>query len=168
MKFLVDAHLPPGLCALMQAAGHDALHTRGLPDGNQTPDETINALSLKDERVVVSKDTDFYYSHLLHGKPWKLLLVRTGNLSPRITPGAARQAPCEVAQERPIELPGVELLDRERFRPATFMAAQPQILEGERLHQFGVRERGVLPSRGGEIQRARNRPLPVPEAAGLR
>ena len=24
MKFLVDAHLPPGLCGLLQAAGHDA------------------------------------------------------------------------------------------------------------------------------------------------
>lgn len=24
MKFLVDAHLPPGLCALLRAAGHDA------------------------------------------------------------------------------------------------------------------------------------------------
>ena len=28
MKFLVDAHLPPGLCALLLAAGHDAIHTR--------------------------------------------------------------------------------------------------------------------------------------------
>jgi len=28
-------------------------------------------------RVVVTKDTDFYYSHLLHGRPWKLVLVRT-------------------------------------------------------------------------------------------
>ena len=43
----------------------------------------INNLSLKDQRVVVSKDTDFYYSHLLHQKPWKLLLVRTGNMSTR-------------------------------------------------------------------------------------
>jgi hypothetical protein len=24
MKFVVDAHLPPGLCALLQEAGHDA------------------------------------------------------------------------------------------------------------------------------------------------
>ena len=53
MKFLVDAHLPPGLCELLQAAGHDALHTRGLPAGNQTADEVINELSLKDQRVVV-------------------------------------------------------------------------------------------------------------------
>jgi len=26
MNFLLDAHLPPGLCALLQAAGHDVVH----------------------------------------------------------------------------------------------------------------------------------------------
>lgn len=83
MKFLVDAHLPPGLCVLLQTAGHEALHTSGLPTQNRTPDEVINNLSLQNQRVVVSKDTDFYYSHLLHQKPWKLLLVRTGNMSTR-------------------------------------------------------------------------------------
>lgn len=80
MKFLVDAHLPPGICALLQAAGHDALHTQQLPDQNRTPDQVINELSVRDQRVVVSKDTDFYYSHLLLQKPHKLLLVRTGNI----------------------------------------------------------------------------------------
>jgi predicted nuclease of predicted toxin-antitoxin system len=83
MKFLVDAHLPPGLCALLQAAGHEAVHTRQLPAQNQATDTFINDLSLREERVVVSKDTDFYYSHLLQRKPWKLLLIRTGNMSTR-------------------------------------------------------------------------------------
>ena len=83
MKFAVDAHLPPGLCALLQAAGHDALHTRQLAAQNRTTDEVLNALSLLEQRVVVTKDTDFYHSHLLHGKPWKLLLVRTGNIRTR-------------------------------------------------------------------------------------
>ena len=35
---------------------------------------------MREQRVVVTKDSDFYHSHLLHGKPWKLLLVRTGNI----------------------------------------------------------------------------------------
>jgi predicted nuclease of predicted toxin-antitoxin system len=83
MKFLVDAHLPPGLCALRHAAGHDALHTTGLPAHNQTSDRVINELSATEQRVVISKDTDFYYSHVLHRRPWKLLLVRTGNIRTR-------------------------------------------------------------------------------------
>jgi len=83
MKFLVDAHLPPGLCVLLQAAGHDALHTTGLPTHNETPDRVINELSVTEQRVVISKDTDFYYSHVLQQRPWKLLLVRTGNIRTR-------------------------------------------------------------------------------------
>jgi predicted nuclease of predicted toxin-antitoxin system len=83
MNFLVDAHLPPSLCALLQAAGHDALHTSRLRAQNQTPDEILNELSAREHRVVVTKDLDFYHSHLLQGKPWKLLLVRTGNIRTR-------------------------------------------------------------------------------------
>jgi len=83
MKFLVDAHLPPGLCAVLESAGHQAIHTRQLPAQNQTPDAAINTLSTSEQRVVVTKDSDFYHCHLLYGKPWKLLLVRTGNIRTR-------------------------------------------------------------------------------------
>ena len=49
---------------------------------NRTPprDGVLNRVSLAEERVVVTKDTDFYHSHLLQGRPWKLVLVRTGNM----------------------------------------------------------------------------------------
>lgn len=77
MKFLVDAHLAASLCALLQQAGHNAIHTNHLAAQNQTSDEVINEISLREHRVVVTKDSDFYHSHLLHGKPWKLMLVRT-------------------------------------------------------------------------------------------
>jgi predicted nuclease of predicted toxin-antitoxin system len=83
MKFLVDAHLPRRLCAMLAQHGHDATHTLDLQTGNATKDRIINQLSFDEQRVVVSKDTDFFYSHLLHGRPWKLLLVRTGNISTR-------------------------------------------------------------------------------------
>lgn len=83
MKFLVDAHLPTGLCVVLRAAGHDAIHTRELPARNRTPDTVVMGISVNDERVVISKDTDFYYSHLLHQSPWKLILIRTGNIRTR-------------------------------------------------------------------------------------
>lgn len=80
MNFLVDAHLPYGLCILLRAQGHDAVHTRELPGGNATPDAVLNEKSVSEERVLVTKDTDFYYTHLLHQRPRQLILVRTGNL----------------------------------------------------------------------------------------
>ena len=83
MRFLVDAHLPRRLCAMLAQHGHDAAHTLDLPARNATKDGVINQLSFDEQRVVVSKDTDFFYSHLLHGRPWKLLLVKTGNISTR-------------------------------------------------------------------------------------
>ena len=61
----------------------NALHTPGLPAQNRTPDRVINELSVTDQRVVITKDTDFHYSHVLHRRPWKLLLVRTGNIRTR-------------------------------------------------------------------------------------
>ena len=85
MKFLIDAHLPPGLCAVFQADGHDAIHTLDLPEQNASRDGVLNEVSMAEMRVVVTKDTDFYYSHLLHGRPWKLVLVRTGNLGLKAT-----------------------------------------------------------------------------------
>jgi len=68
---------------LLARHGHDAIHTRDLPLQNATKDRVINQISIDDQRVVISKDTDFFYSHLLQGRPWKLLLVRTGNISTR-------------------------------------------------------------------------------------
>jgi predicted nuclease of predicted toxin-antitoxin system len=81
MKFLVDAHLPRSLSVMLVQHGHDAIHTLELPAQNATKDRIINQVSLDDQRVVISKDNDFFYSHLLLGRPWKLLLVRTGNIS---------------------------------------------------------------------------------------
>jgi len=81
VKFIVDAHLPRSLCGLLVKCRHDALHTLELPAGNATRDREINQLSIDQQRVVISKDADFFYSHLLQRRPWKLLLVRTGNIS---------------------------------------------------------------------------------------
>ena len=83
MNFLVDAHLPRRMTVWLAAAGHDALHTLDLPDGNRTTDEQINDIADREQRVVVSKDADFVDTHLLRGRPPKLLLISTGNISNR-------------------------------------------------------------------------------------
>jgi predicted nuclease of predicted toxin-antitoxin system len=76
----VDAHLPLKLARAMSAAGYDTLHTRDLPEANATRDSQINALSLAEQRVVITKDADFVQSFTLQGRPYKLLLVSTGNI----------------------------------------------------------------------------------------
>lgn len=81
MRFLVDAQLPHRLAAALIAAGHDARHTRELPDGNATSDEDIMTIADHEDRVVMTKDGDFRNSHLLRGRPHRLLHVRVGNLS---------------------------------------------------------------------------------------
>lgn len=81
MKFLVDAQLPRRMCAWFAAAGHDALHTLDLPEGNRTSDLEVITVALREDRVVVTKDDDFVESFLVRGQPERLLLVATGNIA---------------------------------------------------------------------------------------
>lgn len=83
MRLLIDAHLPKRLARLLQQLGHDALHTLDLPEQNRTSDETLNQLAIDEDRIVVTKDSDFVDSFLLTRRPPQLLLVSTGNISNR-------------------------------------------------------------------------------------
>jgi predicted nuclease of predicted toxin-antitoxin system len=81
VNFLVDAQLPARLARFLTEAGHEALHTSELPDGNRTADGEINRLADAGRRVLVTKDRDFRDSHLLRGTPRQLLIVTTGNIT---------------------------------------------------------------------------------------
>lgn len=81
MKFLVDAQLPLHLARLLQAAGYDAIHTKDLPQQNATPDVEINAISIQQSRIVITKDADFFDSFLIRQEPYKLLQITTGNIT---------------------------------------------------------------------------------------
>ncbi len=80
MKFLLDAHLPLALKSWLKKSGFDVVHTLDLPARNQTDDMEILNLSMQEERIVVSKDSDFYDHFLLLGQPYKLLIISTGNV----------------------------------------------------------------------------------------
>jgi predicted nuclease of predicted toxin-antitoxin system len=83
VNFLIDAQLPRRMTAWLAAAGCDAKHTLDLPDGNRTTDDQVNDVADREGRVVITKDADFVDSHLLRGRPPKLLLISTGNISNR-------------------------------------------------------------------------------------
>ncbi len=55
--------------------------TRWLPQANLTADREVIARADQDNRIVVTKDDDFVQSYLIHGKPRRLLLISTGNIS---------------------------------------------------------------------------------------
>lgn len=80
MRFLVDAQLPRKLCKWLREAGHDVVHTLDLSQGNATPDSVVLTIAMNEQRVVVTKDDDFVQSHLIVGRPEKLLLIATGNI----------------------------------------------------------------------------------------
>ena len=80
MKFIVDAQLPKTLAQLLREKGFDAVHTSELADGNDTTDAEIKRLSLAEDRIVISKDADFYDSFTAKKEPYKLLHVKTGNI----------------------------------------------------------------------------------------
>ena len=80
MKFIIDAQLPPSLATLLNEKGHDAIHTLSLPEKNLSSDDVVNKFSISEQRILISKDSDFYHSFILKREPYKLLLVRVGNL----------------------------------------------------------------------------------------
>lgn len=80
MKFLIDAQLPYRLKYWLIEKGFDTIHTQDLPEANETEDSDIVAFAEKENRTVISKDSDFLKLHILSGKPQKLLLITTGNI----------------------------------------------------------------------------------------
>jgi predicted nuclease of predicted toxin-antitoxin system len=83
MNFLIDAQLPRRMASWLAAAGCDAVHKLDLPDGNRTTDEQVINVADRERRVVITKDADFVDSHILRGRPAKLLLASSGNISNR-------------------------------------------------------------------------------------
>lgn len=81
MKFIIDAQLPRKLSYYLIEKGYDCIHTLDLPKGNKTKDSEINQISISENRIVISKDSDFYDSYLQKLEPHKLIYLTTGNIS---------------------------------------------------------------------------------------
>ena len=58
MRFLIDNALSPIVAEAFRAHGHDAVHVRDL-DLHGAPDTEIFDLAAREDRIVVSADTDF-------------------------------------------------------------------------------------------------------------
>jgi len=76
MKWLIDEQLPKRLQQVLP----DSIHTLDLPLQNRTTNDDICRIADSENRVVITKDSDFVVSHLTKGQPKRLLLVSTGNI----------------------------------------------------------------------------------------
>lgn len=83
MKLILDAQLPVKLCEILKQIGLEFIHVDELPKGDETPDKEIAEIADIENLIVVTKDFDFYHSHMALGKPKKLFLITTGNLKNR-------------------------------------------------------------------------------------
>lgn len=81
MKFIIDAQLPYQLSSFLLWKGFDVKHTNDLPNKDKSSDFEIKQLAEKENRIVITKDSDFMDSYFLHKSPAKLLLISTGNIN---------------------------------------------------------------------------------------
>lgn len=77
---MIDAQLPEVLSDLICSLGHESIHTLHLEKKNNTTDSEISSICINESRILVTKDTDFKFSHTKHKVPQKLILVTTGNI----------------------------------------------------------------------------------------
>ena len=80
---LIDQQLPQALATHLAAHGHDAVHVKEYPGVVTLPDSEIAAIADAEGRAVITKDEDFRISHLLNGRPDRLVHVTCGNISTR-------------------------------------------------------------------------------------
>ena len=83
LRFIVDTQLPPSLSEFFRRKGFDATHVVDYPMGVLTTDNEIISISIKENRIVVSKDFDFFDYFLLKSYPPAILLLQLGNIKNR-------------------------------------------------------------------------------------
>ena len=77
MKFLVDNQLPAALARWLSEAGNDAVHVMDRELG-QASDRELWAMAVEENRIVVSKDEDFFILATRPDDKGRLLWLRLG------------------------------------------------------------------------------------------
>lgn len=81
MRFIIDTQLPPKLAKYLKTKGYDSLHTTHFENGHLLKDHAIIEIAKSENRIVITKDSDFSDYYFLKGAPPKVLLLKFGNIS---------------------------------------------------------------------------------------
>jgi predicted nuclease of predicted toxin-antitoxin system len=81
LKFIIDTQLPPKLAKFLRDKGYPTVHTTYYPNGHLLDDKEIIEMAIRDNRIIITKDSDFLDNFLLNGVPPKVLMLQFGNIS---------------------------------------------------------------------------------------
>jgi predicted nuclease of predicted toxin-antitoxin system len=80
LKFIVDTQLPHQLAVYLRKNKFDAVHTTDTYQGHLLQDSQIVDLAITQDRIIISKDSDFFDNYILNGVPPKVLILQFGNI----------------------------------------------------------------------------------------
>ena len=83
LRLIVDTQLPPSLSEFFRRRGFDATHVVDYPSGTLMQDDEIISIATNENRIIVSKDIDFFDYYLLKSYPPAILLLQLGNIKNR-------------------------------------------------------------------------------------
>jgi predicted nuclease of predicted toxin-antitoxin system len=71
------------LSTYLQWKGADAIHTTHFPEGHLLQDTEIRQIAINENRIIVTKDSDFPDSFFLKGPPPRIVYLRLSNMRNR-------------------------------------------------------------------------------------
>lgn len=80
MRFLCDVHISIQISKRLAQAGYDCMHVNRLPERWHTADRDIARFADREDRILITKDSDFRDSCIVQRTPRKLIKVNLGNI----------------------------------------------------------------------------------------
>lgn len=80
LKFIIDTQLPYQLATFLRKRDLDAVHTTDSYKGHLLQDQEIVELAINQDRIIITKDSDFFDNYILNGIPPKVLIFQFGNI----------------------------------------------------------------------------------------
>ena len=80
LRFLVDTQLPPSLAVYLSIKEYNSIHTTHFQDGHLLADHEISMIAKTENRIIITKDSDFFERYVISGSPPNVLLLQLGNI----------------------------------------------------------------------------------------